>query len=127
MPPVIVNGIDALELLGRAADFLGHLERAPDSDWWRDYFTLNQLSMFLGDEGWEPIEFLESYLENCPDSPPREILDFRAEKPQRPAGPPGPGLTLVPGRAVGLETRDGLAGRDGQETRARNHRGGFLK
>jgi hypothetical protein len=59
--------------LARAMEYLEALatvldERAPDEDWWGDYFSLTGQHMVLTEEGWEPAEPVKA-------DPEIEILD----------------------------------------------------
>lgn len=55
--------IKAMHLLDRAAEYLE--DRAPDKNWWRDYFELSGKHAILTDEGWEPGSVKQSYLEDA--------------------------------------------------------------
>lgn len=57
----------ATDLLNRAADDME--DRSPDTTWLRDYFTLTGEHMILTDEGWEPGDAKQTYLDDWAKHP----------------------------------------------------------
>lgn len=55
-------------LLDRAAERLCD-DRAPDATWWRELFVLTGQHMILTDEGWEPGENKQTYIEEWAKNP----------------------------------------------------------
>jgi NTP pyrophosphatase (non-canonical NTP hydrolase) len=67
------------DLVNRAADHFADAERAPDSSWWRDYFTLCRRSVVLTEDGWEDASVVEEYRKDDPNWEPVEVLIFDGE------------------------------------------------
>ena len=58
----------AMDLLDRAAERIAD-SPAPDERWWLDLFALTGQHMILTDEGWEPGESKQSYLDEWAKEP----------------------------------------------------------
>lgn len=65
-PAELKARVEAVEkLLADAAVHMADIETAPPEGWWKRYFLYSGDHMILTEEGWEPGEGKESYIEQA--------------------------------------------------------------